>query len=223
MSCGSAKRQMRAYNDGELRRSDHSRLMAHLRRCDSCASSFEQRSTVRSELGALPKPLPPDHLAIGLRVIASRERQNIEQTRGSRLRLRWDRWKFRVEQMMRPLTIPAAGGLISSMILFACFGFTIWSTARPAGYEVPIAYTDHAGANLVPVQLRSAVVLTMSLDGNGHIIDYAVRDGSESFTGDVSRLQHNNIPVPQFPTVLALAEPVSSDISISLTPLVFRQ
>jgi hypothetical protein len=79
-------------------------------------------------------------------------------------------------------------------------------------------------ANLVPLELRSAVIVTLSLDGNGRITDYAVRDGSASFVGDAMRLQQaRNISIPEFPSVLALAQPISSDISIRFTPLLFRQ
>jgi hypothetical protein len=89
-------------------------------------------------------------------------------------------------------------------------------------YEVPVFYADRADANLVPLELRSSVVLTLSLDGNGRITDYAVRDGSASFVGDAARLQNTNISLPEFPSVLAVQQPVSSDISISFIPIVFR-
>jgi hypothetical protein len=126
--------------------------------------------------------------------------------------------------MLRPLTIPATGGLLSSFILFGALAFTIGTTTRNVNYEVPILYTDHGGTNLVPLQLGSeAVVLTITTDSNGRIRDYAVHDGADSFTGDPTRLQSNNIALPQFPSVLALAHPISGDIRISFTPLELRQ
>jgi hypothetical protein len=99
---------------------------------------------------------------------------------------------------------------------------TISRTTQVVAYEVPVMYADHAGANLVPIELRSAVIVTLSLDGKGRITDYGWRDGSNSFVGDASHLQGQNIPIPEFPSVLALAQPISSDISIRFTPLLFR-
>ena len=124
---------------------------------------------------------------------------------------------------MRPLTIPATGGLLSSVILFAALAFTISTSTRGVTYEVPVLYADRNEANLVPVQLRSSVVLTLSLDGNGRITDYAFRDASASYVGDPMRLQANNILLPDFPSVLVLEHPISRDISIEFTPLIFRQ
>jgi len=67
------------------------------------------------------------------------------------------------------------------------------------------------------------VVLSMSLDWNGRITNYVVKDGSNSFVGNPNRLESNNISLPQIPSVLAMAQPISSDIRISLTPIVYRQ
>lgn len=224
MTCFSARRQSTVYVDGRLRDSERSRIAAHLRKCDPCASHFEQITSLRSAARALPEAVPPPHLATALRVMASHERHVVEHNHGSRWGAAWNRWKFRLDEMLRPLTIPATGGLLSSFILFGALAFTIGTTTRNVNYEVPVLYTDHGGTNLVPLRLGSeAVVLTITTDSNGRIRDYAVHDGADSFTGDPTRLQSNNIALPQFPSVLALAHPISGDIRISFTPLELRQ
>jgi hypothetical protein len=87
---------------------------------------------------------------------------------------------------------------------------------------VPVIYSsNHIDANLVPVELRSSIVLNMSLDGNGRITDYAFRDDARSVQGDPASLQHQNIEVPDIPSVMTLTVPVSSDIQISVTPMDF--
>jgi len=63
----------------------------------------------------------------------------------------------------------------------------------------------------------------MSLDSDGHIQDYAVQDGTQSFIGDTARLQYNNISLPDFAGILAFAHPLTSDIRIRFTPIAFRQ
>jgi hypothetical protein len=205
--------------DGRLRGSERSRVAAHLAECDPCSQHIEDLASVRSTLRDLRVPVAPPPLRTELLIMASRERK---QFRDSRLARLWNRWKFRLNEMMRPLTIPATGGVLSSLVLFAALAVTISTTTRAVAYEVPVMYADKADPNLVPVELRSSVVLTLSLDGNGRITDYAVLDGSDSFVGDPSRLQYNNIALPEFRTVLALTQPVSRDISISFTPLFFR-
>jgi hypothetical protein len=219
MTCWSTKRRITDYIDGRLRGTDRSRVAAHLAKCEACSQRMEDLACVRSTLRDLRQSVPPERLRTELRVIASRMREAASTSRLERL---WNRWKLRVNEIMRPLTIPATGGLLSSFILFAVLAMTISASSRVAAYEVPVLYANTVDANLVPVELRSSVVLTLSLDDKGRITDYAVRDGSDSFVGDPSRLQQNNIALPEFRTVLAMTQPVSRDISISFTPLLFR-
>lgn len=222
MICWTARRRSAGYVDGRLRASERSRFEAHVNNCSCCSLRVEQMRSMRSALGSLPEPVPPDELRTALCVTASQERQAILDRRGSRLRRAWNQWRFRLDEVMRPLTIPATGGLLSSLLLFGSFAFTIENSSRMVNYEVPVLYSDRVVANLVPLQLRSAVMLTLSLDGNGRITDYTVREGSASFVGDVARLQYNNISLPEFPSVLALAQPINGDVSILFRPIVFR-
>jgi hypothetical protein len=223
MKCWNTRRRIADYVDGRLRASERSRVAAHLHDCASCSVRFEQIRSVRAALGSLPESVSPSRLTTALRVKASQERQATLNTRGSRLQRIWDRWKLRLDDFMRPLTIPATGGLLSSVILFAAFAFTVESTATVVTYEVPVLYARHMNANLVPLQLRSSVTLTLSLDENGRITDYTARGASDWFVGDATRLQGNNIAMPAFRSVLELAQPVSSDISIKFTPILFRE
>lgn len=220
MNCWSTRRKSTDYVDGRLRGNERTRVAAHLVKCDACSQAIDELSAVRSTLRDLPERVGPARLRTNLLVIASRERKAI---RSSRLERLWTRWKFRINEIMRPFTIPATGGVLSSLLLFSALAFTISTTTRGVGYEVPVQYTDNFDPTLVPVELQSSVVLTMSLDGKGRITEYAVRDGSSSFVGDTSRLQYNNIALPEFRSVLAMAQPVTRDISISVTPLLFRQ
>jgi predicted anti-sigma-YlaC factor YlaD len=223
MTCLSTKRQSTAYVDGRLRDREQSRITAHLRECDGCATYIHEIRCLRSNLQSLPTPPPSSGLTTKLRIIASREKQALAQTRGSRLLLLWQKWKFRMDELMRPLTIPATGGLLSSVLLFASLALTITTTKHGVTYEVPLMYAEQEGANLVPISVNSDITLNISLDAKGHIQDYFVHDGVASFSGDPGRLSYRNIALPQFPSVLALAHPVTGDISIKLTPLVFRQ
>jgi len=223
MYCWRARRRITEYVDGRLRNPERSRISSHVQECESCALAFEQLRSIRSTLSELPAARPPAYLRTALRVAASQERRILARHNGSRWRQFYENWSFRFNQIMRPLTIPATGGLLSSVILFAALAFTISTSTRGVTYEVPVLYADRNEANLVPVQLRSSVVLTLSLDGNGRITDYAFRDASASYVGDPMRLQANNILLPDFPSVLVLEHPISRDISIEFTPLIFRQ
>lgn len=223
MICWSARRRTDEYADGRLRGTDRSRLEAHLKDCRSCSDRVEEARSLRSVLRPLAHIAPPGALRSALDVIASRERKAVIERQGSPWKRLWNQWKFRFDEIMRPITIPATGGLLSSLILFGALAFTIDRTTQMTTYEVPVIYVDGTQTNLVPVELRSSVMVTLSLNGSGRITDYSVRDGSASFVGDASRLQSNNISMPEFPSVLAFAQPISGDVSILFRPIVFRQ
>ncbi len=221
MTCWSVNRRSSDYVDGRLRGPELARVEAHLRGCGKCEMRLQDLGSVRSSLRELPKAKSPMSLRTRLRVIASQERKLILEADGSRLRLLWNDWKFRMQQFMRPFTVPATGGLCSSLVLFGALAFTIGNTTRGVAYEVPVMYSSGIDANLLPVELRSSLVLTLSLDGNGRITDYAFRNASHQVQGDPATLQHHNIAMPEIPSVMALAQPVSSDIQISVTPMSF--
>ena len=223
MNCWNVKRRMTDYVDGRVRRRESAKVEAHLRGCDECSLQAHQLRNMRSSLGGLSSPPAPVSLRSRLLVMASKERQTLLETNGSRWLQFWNKWKFRMSELMQPFTIPATGGVASSVLLFSALALTIGSTTQQVAYEVPVIYADRMDANLIPIQLRSAVELSVSLDGRGRITDYSVSDGAGRFVGDAARLQHNNITMPQFPSVLTMAQPTLGDIRISLTPIVYRQ
>jgi hypothetical protein len=197
-------------------------METHLSECRECEIRMGEMRSVRSSLRGLPQAELPADLHVRLRVNASRERQVLLETNGSRWLRFWNVWKFRLNEMTRPFTIPATGGVVSALALFGVFAFTFSTTTHAVTYEVPVLYADHFDANLVPMQLSSLVVVTFSTDGNGRITDYAFREGSKSVVGDMAHLQSNNISLPDIPGVMTFAQPISSDIRISFKPIVFR-
>src|SRR5271156_1622379 len=73
----------------------------------------ERYSEVREKLRSLPKRMPPADLTTRLRVVASKVR--MESFGGASP---WSRWRDRAElylrNLMRPLALPAVGGLCSA-------------------------------------------------------------------------------------------------------------
>lgn len=222
ISCNHVRRQSTAYVDGRLRSNEQAGVVAHLVECQACSSYFEQMSSIRSALNGLPAPVMPSGLKTRLKVIASRERASVLESRGSRFQAIWARWKFRISEMMRPLALPATGGLLSAVLLFGTFVLMIGTTSQIVSYEIPLC-GDNSEPSLLPIALRSnQVVLNMTLDGSGRIADYAISDPGTKFTSD-PQSHLGSITLPSVPTVFAVAQPISGDIQIQLIPLAFRQ
>lgn len=230
LTCASAKRLSSIYVDGELGVINRARVTAHLRRCETCASYFDQLSALRSTLRSLPPPSIPARLTAALKILASRERQIVNHNNGSVFDYRLERWRFRFDQLMRPMALPVTGGLLSSLILFGTLVMTMGANAPVAAAvaaavdEPRLSYPAPNQPYLIPVELRSReVTLTMTLDGLGQLRGYAVDDGKASFTGDSSHLQSTKISLPSLGQALGVAQPISGDIQISFQPLGLRR
>lgn len=222
MNCHQAKRYSTSYLDGRLRSDQRSEVAAHLSDCESCSSYFDQVVLIRSALRGLSPVTVPQYLQTRLKVIASKQRAETLWTRGSRFQAIWERWKFRMSEMMRPVALPATGGLLSSIVLFGTFILMIGTTTRIANYEIPLIAAA-VEPNLVPLDLRSrTVILNMTFDSSGRIADYQVGDPSGNFTAGL-QTHPASITVPDFSTVFAVALPVSGDIQIKFQPIAFRQ
>jgi hypothetical protein len=222
LTCTNAKRLSSIYVDGELGVFNRARVTGHLRRCEACASYFDQLSALRSTLRSLPAPAVPSRLTSALKILASRERQIVNHNHGSLLDYRLERWRFRLNQLMRPMALPVTGGLLSSLILFGTLVFTMGTNApvvvAGAGPEPLLSYPAPIQPYLIPVELRSQeVTLTMNLDTMGQLRGYAVADGKASFAGDSSRLQSTKISLP------SLGQTLGVDIQISFQPLGLRR
>ena len=221
-SCHQVKRNSSAYLDNRLRTDQRTGVTAHLSQCETCAQFFEQLTLIRSVMNGLPSPTVPSRLRTSLRIMASRERAEVEATHGSRWAARLERWKLRLNEMMRLLAIPATGGVISSLVLFGFFILTIGTTTQIVNYEVPLSAVSPSEPNLVPVELGShIVILNMSIDSSGRMGDYAFADPEGKFTADL-RAHPTTINMPEMPTVFGLAQPISGDIEIKFLPIAFR-
>jgi len=174
-------------------------------------------------MGQMPHPAVPAQLQTELKVIASRERAEVLRSHGSRWKVVWERWKFSINELMRPLALPATGGLLSSIALFGLFVLTFGTTAAKSSYDIPLCGVAASEATLVPIELRTqSVTLNMSFDASGRIGDYNIANQSGSYNSGM-QTHLAAITVPEFTTVFAVARPISGDIQIRFVPLALRQ
>ncbi len=118
MECWSVKQRVSAYLDGAVPAEERLLLKSHLNACRECALESERYAQVRDKLRSLPKLTPPADLTTRLRVVASKVRT--ESFGGASPWRRWlDRVELSLHNLMRPLALPAAGGLCAAVFLFS--------------------------------------------------------------------------------------------------------
>jgi hypothetical protein len=179
-------RQLQAGVAGEMREE----VMAHLEACRACGSEFETAEWQRVALRSLGSTAVPAKLAASLRVIASHERARrlTRITWGARLASMRDRFALHFENMMKPVALPVAGGLISAMLMFGVLIPSV-SYARIKTIEPPSpVFTEPDGQvvgegefpRLESASLPNAngkVVLLLIIDDHGRVRGYHVTQG----------------------------------------------
>jgi hypothetical protein len=145
----------------------------------------------RAALRSLPAAAVPARLSASLRVIASHERarQLTRITWRARLEAWGDYIGLQFENMMKPVALPIAGGLISAMLMFGVLIPSV-SYAHIKGIEPPSPVFTEPDGQVVGEgefpRLESAnrpssngkVVVLLVIDDHGRVRDYHVTQGA---------------------------------------------
>ena len=131
-------------------------------------------------LRGLPSRRPPEGLTTSLRVLASRDRAVRVLSRRQRVEQWCSNLQFSLNQLMRPLALPAAGGFLSAVALFGTLLVPTYPLRANGGYDVPTVLTTEAAIlGMVPVGIGSGgeAVVDVTIDDQGRMVDYKVVSG----------------------------------------------
>ncbi len=121
MSCENVQKLISQFVDHTVLAGEQKDVLAHLESCRDCGAEFESLQNLRSVLRKLDKAPVPANLSANLRVMASHERAR----RLSRVNFaaRLQNWSGNLrlwfDNLMRPLALPFAGGLVSALVIFS--------------------------------------------------------------------------------------------------------
>lgn len=141
--------------------------------------SVEQMSmTLRS----LPPRVPPAGFTTSLRVVASRERQRlIARQSPAQVFASWaSRTRFMLQDMLRPLMLPATGGLFSAVVLFSMWVVPTYPLRAKMAFDIPTQLTTGVQVQRsVTAALSASVLLDVDVDEQGHLLSYQIVSGAE--------------------------------------------
>jgi hypothetical protein len=192
-------------------------LKRHLNSCRACALESERYSQLRETLRSLPKRTPPVELTTRLRVVASKVR--MESFGGASP---WRRWRDRVElslrNLMRPLALPAVGGLCSAVFLFStlvpmfksAYALsesgdipTMLTTEPLLKYTGPITFTD------------GDAVVDLQLNDQGRVMDFVIVSAPDQQSEKLRRSIENSLLFTEFRPATTFGRGVASTVRIS--------
>ncbi|MGE5646774.1 MAG: anti-sigma factor family protein [Acidobacteriota bacterium] len=184
MNCRTVENSLSAHLDGALSQPEARGLMAHIDVCPDCESRLAQLARVQAALRKLPKSAPPERLTTALRVMASKERARvIARRRGAGILP--DRIRLWADDLMRPLALPFAGGLISAMLLFGML-IPTFTMHRVSGTDIPVAlFTEPYVKAQAPFasfdnnDIDFDIDVEVTVDSTGRMVDYSLPKGSK--------------------------------------------
>lgn len=221
LDCQDVKSNLSAFVDGHVVESERQMVLAHLRACLDCRVRCEQLTAVRDSLHAVsPKRMPP-MLAMSLRVAASREAARRRRYQGvlGRVRAWGGNFAFHASQLMRPLAVPAAGGLVSAVFLFTMVLTTYQGIVRAHVDDVPTILAT--GANVMSsLDLNVGadnIVVDIYVDEAGRVIDYTFPEGYSALnTSATRRALENSLLFTRFQPATSFGQPVSGWVRVSM-------
>ncbi len=154
MSCENEQRVIASLLDGREEFDGEGGAAGHVEKCGTCNAQYRSLLSLRKALRALNAPAMPDGLAERLRVLASHERQRLLLSVNLAARLRhWaERLQLCFDNMMRPLALPFAGGLLSALSTVVIFACIMQTQAFPnngrSDVPTPLSPTDPDGEEL---------------------------------------------------------------------------
>jgi hypothetical protein len=213
-----AKRNLTAYIEGELGPVSCWLMRHHLTVSEELHEEYEARESAES-LGALLRHLssvqPPVDLSTRIRLAVSHE---------SSPRF-WTRWKIHVDNLMRPLAVPAAGGVLAAVLSFVTLMGSVGMTPRMFAEDVPLAFFDKAFVATpemsmpTPFSVTEETLVLAFIDGEGSVYDFRVisNDGKRPNPKLAAELA-SALVTTRFEPAMNFGRPVPGTMLITLRP-----
>lgn len=186
MNCRQAQRFLPGYLDGAIHSAEHLRLSEHLDSCVDCRLELERFRRVAMCLASVQPVAVPADLATRIRVDASRAR-----TIGAALQHSWAWAKLFFENILEPLAVPATGGILTALVVFALLvqnilvgiptgivpGDLPLNLVQPAQVEslAPFAVPGLVTGDHDPA--TGGVMIEVTLNAAGDVVSYRILSG----------------------------------------------
>ena len=196
-------------------------LERHLLGCDACHQEYEYEARLSSPLRELPAVEPPPDLALAMRVrVSSRQRPGI-----------WYRWQVQLSNWMRPVALPAAGGVLAALILFGILmpAVSVRAVAlRSAsiGYDVPTGLSTDPRfkqASMMPVY--DDLLVEAWIDEQGKVSGFQVLNatpGGAAVRKDFDYQLGDVLLTTIFEPATRFGQPTSGKVLLSLRRITIR-
>jgi hypothetical protein len=184
-------------------------------------SEMPSERALNNALQSLSKKAVPPAVSASLRVMASREslRQRTRRTFGSAFAAWWERTHLLAHNLMRPLALPAAGGLLSAVALFGMWLVPTYPLRGNNTFDVPTGLSTNPvlrGTTFVGTAGED-VVVDVTVDELGRMVDYVVINGASILKNDsLRRSLETTLLFAEFDPATNFGRPMNGKIRLVL-------
>lgn len=187
--------------------------------CPACAEFSPRVREIRKSLKSVAvRPVPPD-LNMKLRVAASREASRKRRMlAGSGV---WSLWmedfRLLINNLMRPLAIPTAGGFASALLLFSMLAPGLTMHGVSATPDVPTGlYTEASVKSYLPLVFEGDdLVIELTVNDQGRMIDYTIANPRmHEQTEQLRRRIEHHLLTMQFQPATSFGQPTSGKVRL---------
>ncbi len=208
---------MSPFIDSMVTPEESERLRSHLPECAPCSRQLQVYISLRNLVaGVEPVPVPAD-LQLETRVRLSRERLPNDR----------NRWQARIDNILKPLAVPAVMGVAVSLMAFVILFGSLFAPrevhAKDDGLSGPLVATYEPPQTTTPTvkrfgrtvspDLDQALSIQTDLNDKGLVVDYSIIGGSRS--ANVDQWLQEVLLLAQFRPATSWGNPVPSRVILS--------
>ena len=175
MHCDWVRNRIDRYVSDGLGPIEGALLRFHLTRCARCHECYERLETVSMLLAALPANRPSATLEVKILSAVS-----FEELKRSQPSVRWARRKVRLGNLLRPVAVPAVGGLLVALVLVPTLLSAFWTEPTVYANDIPLRFLARPVVTAPVMTLPSPypvsrdLIVVAYIDHRGNVYDYKV-------------------------------------------------
>ncbi len=225
MKCTTVRTKLPGYLDdaltGAARVQERVQVRQHLDECFVCRAELQRFRRMSVMLSRVPKNAPPADLAVRIKVAVAQAQPT--PTWATRFRKIRDRADILLDNVFRPLTVPATGGFLSAALIFVLVfqmiapGITVGAVENdvPINLMHPaelISLSDYPQAwapekHDTELSLPHGLLLDVTVNAQGQMVDYQILAGPDSV--DLRHQLDQMLLFSRFSPMLSFGRPTS--------------
>jgi hypothetical protein len=225
MKCTTVRTKLPGYLDdaltGAARVQERGQVRQHLDECSVCRAELQRFRRMSVMLSRVPKNAPPADLAVRIKVAVAQAQPT--PTWATRFRKIRDRADILLDNVFRPLTVPATGGFLSAALIFVLVfqmiapGITVGAVENdvPINLMHPaelISLSDYPQAwapekHDTELSLPHGLLLDVTVNAQGQMVDYQILAGPDSV--DLRHQLDQMLLFSRFSPMLSFGRPTS--------------